>query len=236
MCDGHDHHTQERIIQTTESVFSQNDTVAHALRHTFADKGMLVLNIVSSPGSGKTTLLEKTAAHLASTLHMGVIEGDQQTSNDADRIKKTGIAAQQINTINGCHLDATQIRRTLPSFDMDELELLFIENVGNLICPADYDLGEDFRVLVLSVTEGEDKPIKYPTMFMSADVILINKTDLVDVLEFDMEACRKYIRRINAQALLLEVSARSGEGMDAWYQWLIKQTRDKKDGKIGHSH
>lgn len=222
---------QSRIIQVTESIFSENERVAKVLRQKFADSGVLVLNLVSSPGSGKTTILERTGTDLKSELNMGVIEGDQQTSNDADRIARTGVAAVQINTMAGCHLDAPMVEKALESFDLDKLDILFIENVGNLVCPAEFDLGEDFRVLALSVTEGEDKPIKYPVMFMSAQVILVNKIDLVPILGFKMDECTGYLKRVNSQATLFELSARSGEGMEHWYQWLRQAVQTKKVGK-----
>ncbi|WP_094607529.1 Hydrogenase maturation factor HypB [Sporomusa silvacetica DSM 10669] len=222
---------ESRIIQVTESIFSENERVAKVLRQKFADSGVLVLNLVSSPGSGKTTILERTAMDLKSELKMGVIEGDQQTSNDADRIARTGIFAQQINTMSGCHLDAPMIDKALRNFDLDNLDVLFIENVGNLVCPAEFDLGEDFRVLALSITEGEDKPIKYPLMFMSAQTILVNKIDLLSILGFKMEECSGYIKRINPNAMVFELSARSGEGMENWYQWLRQAVQTKKAGK-----
>ena len=222
---------ETKIIQATESVFSENERKARGLRRRFAKSGVLVLNLVSSPGSGKTTILERTATDLRSELKMGVIEGDQQTSRDADRIARTGILAQQINTLSGCHLDAPMVDKALAAFDLDNLDVLFIENVGNLVCPAEFDLGEDFRVLPLSVTEGEDKPIKYPTMFMTAHVILINKIDLVSILEFRMDECRGYINRINPKATVFELSARSGEGMENWYNWLRNAVKVKKASK-----
>lgn len=224
----HDHDHDVRILHTMKTAFDRNNHIASHLREEFKEKGILVLNLVSSPGAGKTTLLEKTALALSSEYKMAVIEGDQETANDAERIKNTGISAYQINTVSGCHLEAGMVKRALPSFDLDDLDILFIENVGNLICPCEYDLGEDFRVLVLSVAEGEDKPIKYPGIFMSSDIFLLNKIDLVDILEFDTEKCRKYLKRINKRAATFEVSARKGAGMDEWYDWLRSAVAQKK--------
>lgn len=217
-----------KVIRVTEeAVFSESNRRAQQLRKKFAESGVLVLNLVSSPGSGKTTILERTAMELNSEFRMGVIEGDQQTSNDADRIAKTGVAVQQINTISGCHLDAPMIEKALETFDLNNLDILFIENVGNLVCPAEFDLGEDYRVLPLSVTEGEDKPLKYPVMFLSADIVLVNKVDLVSVLGFNMDECHEYIKRINSKAIIFDVSARSDEGMENWYNWLRECVRKK---------
>jgi len=224
----HDNDNDVRILRTMETAFKKNNHIAFHLREEFKERGILVLNLVSSPGSGKTTLLEKTALALSSEYKMAVIEGDQETANDAERIKKTGISAYQINTVSGCHLEAGMVKRALPSFDLDDLDILFIENVGNLICPCEYDLGEDYRVLVLSVTEGEDKPIKYPGIFMSSDIFLLNKIDLVDILEFDIEKCHKYLKRINSRATTFEVSARKGTGMDKWYDWIRSAVAKKK--------
>ncbi|MFX4263421.1 hydrogenase nickel incorporation protein HypB [Pelotomaculum propionicicum] len=227
-CGEHDHDHDVRILQTMKTAFDRNNHIASRLREEFKEKCVLVLNLVSSPGAGKTTLLEKTVLALSSEYKMAVIEGDQETSNDAERIKKTGISAYQINTVSGCHLEAGMVKRALPSFDLDDLDILFIENVGNLICPTEYDLGEDFRVLVLSVAEGEDKPLKYPGIFMSSDIFLLNKIDLVDILEFDIEKCRKYLKRINKRAVTFEVSVRKGAGMDKWYGWLRSAVAQKK--------
>jgi len=223
--------TETKIIRATESVFRENDRLAKKIRQKFTQSGVLVLNLVSSPGSGKTTILERTAADLKSELKMGVIEGDQQTSRDAERIAKTGISSIQINTMSGCHLDAAMIAKAVDHFDLEDLDVLFIENVGNLVCPAAFDLGEDYRVLTLSVTEGEDKPIKYPNMFMTSHVVLINKTDLCSVLGFQMDECLGYVRRINSAAKVFELSARSGEGMDEWYRWLREEVKAKKTKK-----
>jgi len=186
----------------------------------FKEKGIFVLNLVSSPGSGKTTLLERTLRDLSQKLRCAVIEGDQQTDNDARRIAATGVPVHQINTGAGCHLDAHMVMHGTAGFDLDHLDVLLIENVGNLVCPAAFDLGEHHKVAVLSVTEGEDKPLKYPQMFHNSTVMLLNKTDLLPHLDFDVEKCKEYARRVSPGIIIFEVSARSGEGMEAWYQWL----------------
>jgi hydrogenase nickel incorporation protein HypB len=175
---------------------------------------------VSSPGSGKTSLLTKTIELLKAELAISVIEGDQQTSNDAERIRATGVKAVQINTGKGCHLDAHGIGHALESLAPEDNSLLFIENVGNLVCPSAFDLGEAHKVVILSVTEGEDKPLKYPDMFAAADMMLLNKIDLLPYVDFDVAQCIDYARRVNPRIKVLQVSARTGEGMDLWLQWL----------------
>ncbi len=222
---GHSHrHGTESGTRTTiaieEDILGKNNRLAGFNRALFKDKSIFVLNLVSSPGSGKTTLLERTLRDLSDTLRCAVIEGDQQTDNDARRIAATGVPVRQINTGTGCHLDAHMIMHGTESFDMDNLDLLLIENVGNLVCPAAFDLGEHHKVAVLSITEGEDKPLKYPQMFHNSTVMLLNKTDLLPHLDFDMEKCKEYALRVNPDIIIFEVSARSGEGMEAWYQWL----------------
>ncbi|MDD2897620.1 MAG: hydrogenase nickel incorporation protein HypB [Desulfuromonadaceae bacterium] len=207
-------------ISIEEDILGKNNRLAGFNRALFKDKGIFVLNLVSSPGSGKTTLLERTLRDLSQKFRFAVIEGDQQTDNDARRIAATGVPVRQINTGAGCHLDAHMIMHGTDAFDMDSLDLLMIENVGNLVCPAAFDLGEHHKVAVLSVTEGEDKPLKYPQMFHNSTVMLLNKIDLLPHLDFDVEKCREYARRVNPGIIIFEVSARSGEGMDAWYQWL----------------
>jgi hydrogenase nickel incorporation protein HypB len=228
--DHHHHHQQEpAAIRSTVAVeadiLSRNNRLAAGNRDLFRQKGILVLNLVSSPGSGKTTLLERTLREISSDCACAVIEGDQQTDNDARRIAATGVPVYQVNTGAGCHLDAHMVCHALEHFDLDKLRLLFIENVGNLVCPAAFDLGEAHKVAVLSVTEGEDKPLKYPHMFRAADLMLINKTDLLPHLEFDLEACKRSARSINPSITILELSARTGEGMAAWYQWLREHSR-----------
>ena len=212
--------SQSRMVQIEQDILGKNNEYAQANRSLFADKGILVLNLVSSPGSGKTTLLTRTLNDLKDELPLAVIEGDQQTSNDAERIRETGVKALQINTGKGCHLDAHQVGHAIEHLSPAEQSILFIENVGNLVCPAAFDLGEAHKVAILSVTEGEDKPIKYPDMFHAADLLLLNKTDLLPYLDFDVEQCIEYARRVNPGIQVLQLSAKSGEGMQDWYQWI----------------
>ena len=212
--------SQARMVRIEEDILAKNDEYAAANRRWFAERGMLVLNLVSSPGSGKTSLLTRTIDELGGELALSVIEGDQQTANDAERIRATGVRAVQINTGKGCHLDAHMVGHALASLAPQEDSVLFIENVGNLVCPAAFDLGEAHKVAILSVTEGEDKPIKYPDMFHAADLMLLNKIDLLPYLQFDVERCIDYARRVNPGIKVLQVSATSGEGMAAWYRWI----------------
>jgi len=211
------------VISIEQDILSKNNRLASFNRALFKDKGIFVLNLVSSPGSGKTTLLERTLCDLSEKLRFAVIEGDQQTDNDAQRIAATGVPVRQINTGAGCHLDAHMIMHGTENFDLDNLDILMIENVGNLVCPAAFDLGENHKVVVLSATEGEDKPLKYPQMFRNSTVMLLNKVDLLPHTDFDVEACKEYARRVNPGIIIFEVSAKSGEGMEAWYQWLTAQ-------------
>ncbi len=217
--------SQSRILSIEQDILSKNNEYAAANRQSFSNQGMLVLNLVSSPGSGKTTLLTNTLAHLKKELPLAVIEGDQQTVLDAERIRATGVAAIQVNTGKGCHLDAHMVGHALDSLQPAEQSVLFIENVGNLVCPADFDLGEAHKVVILSVTEGEDKPLKYPNMFHASDLMILNKIDLLPHLQFDVEACIGYARRVNPRIKILQLSAISGEGMEQWFAW-IKATRE----------
>jgi hydrogenase nickel incorporation protein HypB len=221
----HTHHEVKRtVISIEEDILAKNNRLASLNRALFKDKGIFVLNLVSSPGSGKTTLLERTLRDMSGQRRFAVIEGDQQTDNDAQRIAATGVPVKQINTGAGCHLDAHQVMHGTDSFDLDHLDVLLIENVGNLVCPASFDLGEHYKVAVLSVTEGEDKPLKYPQMFRNSAVMLLNKTDLLPHLDFDCEKCKAYARQVSPAITIFEVSARSGEGMEAWYQWLLSKS------------
>jgi hydrogenase nickel incorporation protein HypB len=214
------------MIQIEQNILSKNDEFAHSNRHLLAHKGVFALNLVSSPGSGKTTLLVETINRLKAKLPIYVIEGDQQTSNDADRIRATGISAIQINTGKGCHLDAQMVGHAIDHLTLQDHGVLFIENVGNLVCPSAFDLGEHHKVAILSVTEGEDKPIKYPDMFAVADVMLLNKIDLLPYLNFDVQACIDYARRVNPNIQVIQVSAQSGQGMEDWIEWLSTQRAD----------
>ena len=210
----------ERMIKIEQGILSKNDAFARQNRSVFAAHRLFVLNVVSSPGSGKTSLLVKTIEALSGQLPVAVIEGDQQTSNDADRIRATGAPAVQINTGKGCHLDAHMVGHALETLRPEPGSALFIENVGNLVCPAAFDLGEARRVVVLSVTEGEDKPLKYPDMFASADLMLLNKADLLPHLDFDVGQCLANALRINPDLQTLTVSARTGEGVAAFAAWI----------------
>ena len=213
-------HSHQRIIDIERNILHENDLLAQRNRGYFDAKNILALNLVSSPGSGKTTLLEKTLTDLKNELKFYVIEGDQQTSNDADRIHATGTKVTQINTGKGCHLDAHMILHALQGMKPEENSVMFIENVGNLVCPAMFDLGESERVVVMSVTEGEDKPLKYPDMFHTSTVCVINKIDLLPYVPFDLEKAKEYALKVNPKLEIIEVSCTSGEGLDKWYSWL----------------
>ncbi|KIS41319.1 hydrogenase nickel incorporation protein HypB [Kosakonia radicincitans] len=215
--------SQRRMLEVEIDVLDKNNQIAARNRARFAARQQLVLNLVSSPGSGKTTLLTETLQRLNARVPCAVIEGDQQTVNDAARIRATGTPAIQVNTGKGCHLDAQMIADAAPRLPLDERGILFIENVGNLVCPAGFDLGERHKVAVLSVTEGEDKPLKYPHMFAAASLMLLNKVDLLPYLNFDVERCIAYAREVNPQIEILLVSATKGDGMDAWLDWLETQ-------------
>jgi hydrogenase nickel incorporation protein HypB len=210
----------ERIIRIERDILAKNNAYAAENRVRFARDGVFALNFVSSPGSGKTSLLVRAIEDLKTKLPIRVIEGDQQTANDAARIRATGAPAVQINTGKGCHLDAQMVGGALDALDLAAGGLLFIENVGNLVCPAAFDLGEAHKVVVLSVTEGEDKPLKYPDMFAASDLMLLNKADLLPHLDFDVDACLANALRVNPRLRTLVVSARTGEGMAAFYAWL----------------
>lgn len=207
-------------IPVARSLFESNDAVAGKLREYFAVRGILALNLIRSPGSGKTSLLERTLADLRHTYRMAVIEGDLQTDNDARRIAATGAQVVQINTGGGCHLDSGMILGALDKLDMEALDILFIENVGNLVCPVEFDCGEDHKAALLSVAEGDDKPEKYPLLFHRASVLLINKTDLLPYVDFSMERASRFARQLNAELAILPVSCRTGAGLAEWYAWL----------------
>ncbi len=216
----HNHLHGKTIIDIEKDVLYENNLLAERNRGYFDAKNMLALNLVSSPGSGKTSLLEKTLTDLKGQFDFYVIEGDQQTSRDADRIHATGSKVVQINTGKGCHLDAHMILHALQGIKPAENSILFIENVGNLICPAMFDLGENERVVIISVTEGDDKPIKYPDMFHTSSLCIINKTDLLPYVPFSMEKVKEYARQVNPELKFIELSCTSGEGLSDWYQWL----------------
>jgi len=216
--DAHPHH--ERHIQVEQDILRKNNILAERNRGYLEAKGLMALNLVSSPGSGKTSLLEQTLKNMQTRHQFYVIEGDQQTMNDAERIHKTGTPVVQVNTGQGCHLDASMVQKAMKELDMQKPGFLMIENVGNLVCPAMFDLGESKRVVIMSTTEGDDKPVKYPSMFESADLCIINKTDLLPYVDFDLEKARNYASQVNHHLEFLELSVRTGEGMDGWYQWL----------------
>jgi len=211
--------SQARMIEIETDILAKNNEYAAANRAELARRGVLALNLVSSPGSGKTTLLVRTIEMMREEMPVAVIEGDQQTANDAERIRATGAPAIQVNTGKGCHLDGHMVGHALEGLEIRD-GVLFIENVGNLVCPAGFDLGEAHKVVILSVTEGEDKPLKYPDMFHASDLMLLTKTDLLPHLDFDVERCMENARRINPKIRILRVSARTGEGMEDWLAWI----------------
>ncbi len=220
----HDHdHSHSHQIDIETDILSQNNLLAERNRGFFEAKNIISMNMMSSPGSGKTTLLERTIKELKEKVKLYIIEGDQQTMNDADRIGKAGAPVIQVNTGNGCHLDADMINKAVKKLNPENGSLLFIENVGNLVCPSLFDLGEAKRVVIMSVTEGEDKPIKYPTMFESADICIFNKIDLLPYLTYDVETAKKYALQVNHHLEFIEVSATTGEGMQKWYDFLLKE-------------
>jgi len=212
--------SQSRMVKIERDILAKNDSYANENRSYLADHGIFALNLVSSPGSGKTTLLVKTIVALNNELKLAVVEGDQQTDNDAARISATGAPALQINTGKGCHLDAYMVGRAMEQLKLSDDSLLLIENVGNLVCPASFDLGEAHKVAILSVTEGEDKPLKYPDMFRAADMMLLNKCDLLPYLTFDAELAITNARRVNPHIQVIHTSTTSGEGMDEWLEWI----------------
>ena len=220
-------------------VLDANDRLAERNRGFFAAKNLLVINVFSSPGSGKTSLLQKTAEMLRGRVRMGVIVGDLATDNDAERLSRADIPVVQITTGTMCHLDARMIAETMKKMPLDDLDVLIIENVGNLVCPASYDLGEGVRVVLLSVTEGEDKPLKYPPMFHSADVALVTKSDLADAVDFNRDAALAALNKVAHHAHVLEVSSKTGEGMEAWCEEIVERARRAREGTIqhhGHHH
>lgn len=222
----HDHsYSQIREIDLEKDILHKNDLLAERNKGYFDAKNIFAINLVSSPGSGKTSLLERTIADLKTEISFGVIEGDQQTSNDADRIAALEIPVIQINTGKGCHLDSEMISKAVKQLSPVDGSLLMIENVGNLVCPAMFDLGENIRVVIISITEGEDKPIKYPDMFYGSQVCIINKIDLLPYLKFDMKKLKDYARKVNPNLEFFEVSAYTGEGMESWYNFLRKSLK-----------
>ncbi|MHB1558961.1 MAG: hydrogenase nickel incorporation protein HypB [Isosphaeraceae bacterium] len=235
--DGHEHHHDHgpghahgTVVTLEKEVLASNNRMAERVRGWLAGRGILALNLVSSPGAGKTTLLERTIRDLGGKLEISVIEGDQQTLNDARRIQEAGCRVVQINTGTACHLDASMIARALTQLDPPSGSIVMVENVGNLVCPALFDLGERAKVVIASVTEGEDKPIKYPHMFRAGSLMVLNKIDLLPHLRFDVERCLDYARQANPRIKVLRLSAETGEGLTAWYDWLRQQTRQIREG------
>src|SRR5215471_1678133 len=231
--DTHSHHYSDShqqhktVVEVEKDILYENNLLAQRNRGYFEAKNILAINLVSSPGSGKTTLLERTLTELKGQVNFFVIEGDQQTSYDAERIRATGTRAAQINTGKGCHLDAHMILHALQGIKSEENSVLFIENVGNLVCPAMFDLGESERVVIMSVTEGDDKPLKYPDMFCSSTLCVINKTDLLPYVSFDMQKAKEYLHRVNPNLAVIEVSCTNGQGLEHWYNWLrLKHTHE----------
>ncbi len=208
------------VVEIETAILAKNDDLARRNRTRLSRAGIVALNLMSSPGSGKTSLLERTIAEAPGRRPICVVEGDQETPLDADRIKATGAPVVQINTGSGCHLDATMFAHGLDALDPPKDSLLFVENVGNLVCPALFDLGEVAKVVVISVTEGDDKPLKYPHMFAAADLVVVNKTDLLPYVDFDLDRCVRDARSLNPGVAVLPLSVRSGEGLEAWYGWL----------------
>lgn len=212
--------SQERMVRIEQDILGYNNEYADRNRGVFQERGVLALNLVSSPGSGKTSLLTATIEQLRGRYPVCVIEGDQQTSNDAERIRATGVPAVQVNTGKGCHLDAHMVGHAVEHLQPPERAVLLIENVGNLVCPSSFDLGEAHKVVILSVTEGEDKPLKYPDMFHEADLMILNKADLLPYLDFDVERCIEYAHRINPDLEVIQLSALRGDGMEVWLDWI----------------
>ena len=214
-------------VPVIRNLLEANDAIARQLKELFRERGILVLNLISSPGAGKTSLLERTLTDLRSEFSMAVIEGDLQTDNDARRVAATGAQAVQINTGGGCHLDGAMVLDALSRLNLDGIDILFIENVGNLVCPVEFDCGEDHKVALLSVTEGDDKPEKYPLLFNLSAVMVLNKTDLLPYVDFNVDTATRFARTLNKELLVLPVSCRNGEGLEAWYGWL-RDTRQAK--------
>ncbi|MEU1522546.1 hydrogenase nickel incorporation protein HypB [Nocardia rhamnosiphila] len=231
----HTHPPATETVSLEQKVLARNDHLAQHNREWLRGRGIVAFNMTSSPGAGKTTLLERTIRALPGT-PIAVIEGDQETVRDAERIAATGARAVQVNTGAGCHLDAEMTRRALHALDPGPGTLLFIENVGNLVCPALFDLGESRKVVLISVTEGTDKPLKYPHMFAAAGLVLVNKIDLLPYVDFDLAACTDYARAVNPGLEFLPVSATTGAGLDRWYEWLAEQRRAAATSLEGAGH
>lgn len=218
-------------IKVMTNILDRNDQIAAEVNERLSAKGIFVVNLLGSPGCGKTSLLEHTIIGLKNELSIAVIEGDLFTAKDAERIEQHGVPVVQINTSGGCHLDANMVNSVLDSLDLENLDLIVIENVGNLVCPAEFNIGEDVKVTVLSITEGEDKPLKYPLIFKQASAVILNKIDLLPYTNFDMNAAIKDITSINSRVRLIEASARTEQGLEQWYDWLKQQVRMKQQAR-----
>ena len=227
--------TSPRILEVRKNILKHNDELAHSLRNRFEQAGVFVVNLVSSPGSGKTAFLESTLTKLRSDFRVAALVGDLATENDAKRLARSLVPVRQIITGTVCHLEAAMIERSLEDWNLGELDFLFIENVGNLVCPSSYDLGENLRVVLLSVTEGEDKPLKYPSMINSADVAVITKTDLSEAVEFDCAAALRNLQAVRPGIEILRVSAKTGSGMDEWLEFVASRRRDVVEHLVWHS-
>jgi len=212
-----------KVLSLGTRVLEANEHIAAENRRELSQKGTYVINLISSPGSGKTTFLVETLKALNETIACAVIEGDQHTDHDAQRISSTGVSTVQINTLSSCHLEAFQVRRAMGEMDLSRIELLFIENIGNLVCPAEYDLGENEKIVLMSITEGEDKPVKYPLAFHLATAIVITKMDLLPYLRFDLELCHQYIKKVNPSAPIFHVSSYELQGFEDWLSWLKRK-------------
>jgi hydrogenase nickel incorporation protein HypB len=227
-----DHHGRDATVLLGRDVLAKNATLAARNRAWFAGREILALNLVSGPGAGKTTLLERTVRELQPTQTFFVIEGDQATTNDSQRIKAAGAPVVQINTGSGCHLDSDMVARGIAELKPPFGSILMIENVGNLVCPALFDLGERAKVAILSVTDGEDKPIKYPHMFQAASMLIINKIDLLPYVEFNLDRCQAYARQVNPAIEIMTLSATTGEGLETWYEWISSASRREREGNF----
>jgi len=218
-------------VAIEKKVLSENDRIAQTLREQFAECGILALNCISSPGSGKTSLLERTLEGFPAETRVAVVTGDIQTDNDARRLARFGFPVRQITTAGACHLDARMVEKSLQGWDLGRLDLLLIENVGNLVCPTSYDLGEESKIVILSVTEGDDKPLKYPGAFAKSRLMVLNKIDLLPYVPFDMEAARRNARSIHPEIEIIETSCTAGDGLDAWRQWIGERMRSAADAR-----
>src|SRR5271154_3682071 len=226
---------EPRLLEVHKNVLKQNDVVARALRERFRAQGTFVVSLVSSPGTGKTAFLEKTLTLLRQNYRVAALVGDLATENDAVRLARSKAPVKQITTGTLCHLEASMVQNALADWDLHQLDFLFIENVGNLVCPSSYDLGENLRLVLMSVTEGEDKPLKYPTIFNTADVAVITKTDLSDAVEFDWPAASKNLQAVRPGIEILRLSAKTGSGMDGWLQFITSRRKDVVEHLVWHS-